>query len=69
MLTNETLDPGELYGLNKYVGPSVEAKAEACGSYCYEEWESYEWKESGENGGCELFCLNGGDITTVEGWN
>lgn len=60
MLVNDTLDPGELYGLSKYVGPSVEAKAEACGSYCSEEWEAYEWKESGENGGCELFCLDGG---------
>ena len=62
MISDESLDPGEVYKIEKHVGPSVEAKRRECEEYCYEEWEGYEWRDSGEggDGGCDLFCLEGG---------
>ena len=66
MLPDETLDPREVYGLEKYVAPSEEAKRADCGAYCEEEWDAHEWKESGENAGCELFCLEGGILRRLK---
>ena len=60
MMAEDSVDPGKVYKLEKHVGPSVQVIERECGEYCFEEWKAYEWRESGENGGCELFCLEGG---------
>lgn len=61
------LDPGEVYGLEPHVEPSAQAKRRNCGQYCVEERDKYEWRETGENGGCEIFCLDGGIFRRLTG--
>lgn len=64
MLADESLDPGEVYNLTKYVEPSREVKDRECGRYCVEERARYEWR--GDSDGCDMFCLEGGIFNRSE---
>ena len=67
MLVDESLDPGTVYNLTKYVEPAGEVKERECGRYCVEERERYEWRgDISSDDGCDMFCLEGGIFTSSE---